>query len=127
MLVVDDDDTVRRVVVLGLRRLGYAVEGVGSAAEATARIASGPPYDLIVTDVHLRDGFGTEAVAAAATGSAGPSVLVITGSSDEVADDARRQLPDWIRSGILAKPFSLNELHAAIERLLDGDEGSLER
>jgi CheY-like chemotaxis protein len=122
VLVVDDDDMVRRVIVQGLRRLGYSVESVGSAADASTRISSGIMYDLIVTDVHLRDGLGPEAVAASITREAAPCVLVVSGSSDEATDEARRHLPSWIRSAVLPKPFSLKELQAAMESLLDVED-----
>lgn len=120
VLVVDDDDSVRRVLARGIRRLGYAVDEAGSAAEARERLRSDSPYEVVVTDVHLGDGFGTDAVTETVTRGRAPAVLVVSGSSDDEARTARRRLPSWIRSAMLPKPFALEELGRAMAALVEG-------
>jgi DNA-binding NtrC family response regulator len=123
VLIVDDDDSVRRVLARGLQRLGYSVDQVDSAAGAKSRLLDGTRFHLVVTDVHLGDGYGTQAVADTVARDRAPSVLVVSGSSDEDADEARRRLPSWIRSAFLPKPFALEDLERALADLL-GSESS---
>ncbi|HZD04346.1 MAG TPA: response regulator [Longimicrobiales bacterium] len=123
VLLIDDEDAVRRVLARGLQRFGYTVEEVRSAAEARARLAGPARFDLVVTDVRLGDGFGTRAVADAVTPGRPPAVLVVSGTSDEEAMEAKALLPSWVRSAFLAKPFTLEELKGALGELMESELG----
>jgi len=58
VLVVDDEPMVARAVARALRR--HRVEVVGSAAEALARLAAGPPPDAIVCDLMMPEVTGMD-------------------------------------------------------------------
>jgi two-component system phosphate regulon response regulator PhoB len=59
VLVVEDEPDLQRLVVFNLRDAGFAVEGVGTGAEAFAAIARTKPA-VIVLDLMLPDITGTE-------------------------------------------------------------------
>src|SRR5207244_8374456 len=54
LLVVEDEDAVRRAMALLAKRLGHEVTTVGRFADATERLAQpGARYDALLVDVHL--------------------------------------------------------------------------
>jgi DNA-binding response OmpR family regulator len=59
ILVVEDDDELRRVLRSGLREEGFVVETVATGADALARVESAPP-DLVVIDIGLPDTDGRD-------------------------------------------------------------------
>ncbi|HYE00529.1 MAG TPA: ATP-binding protein [Alphaproteobacteria bacterium] len=62
VLVVEDDEDVRRTVVQHLGELGYAVLEAPDGATALAVLAAAPRIDLLFTDVVLPGGSGRELV-----------------------------------------------------------------
>ena len=54
VLVVDDDENLRRSLALILERAGYLVKTVGRACEALESLASAN-YDLVILDVVMID------------------------------------------------------------------------
>jgi len=59
ILVVDDDDHVRKLEQAILERPGYEVSSASSGRETLDRLAAGESYDLIILDVMMpeMDGF----------------------------------------------------------------------
>ena len=57
VLVVDDEQSMRELLAIMLRRDGFDVVAAESRTQAAAVLARGP-VDLIVTDVKLPDGDG---------------------------------------------------------------------
>ena len=52
VLVVEDDDSLRRVTQLHLEKLGFSTTATANAEEAL-RIMGESPYDVLLTDLHL--------------------------------------------------------------------------
>src|SRR5579864_8322827 len=52
ILVVEDDDTLRRVTQMHLAKIGYSTSAVGDAMEAL-KILEDEHHDLVITDLHL--------------------------------------------------------------------------
>ena len=52
VLVVEDDDSLRRVTQLHLDKLGFSTSATADAEEAL-RIMEQSPYDVLLTDLHL--------------------------------------------------------------------------
>lgn len=116
ILVVDDDDMVRRVLRDILVRLGHEVEEASSVEEALRLAANNATgYDCMVVDVLMpeRDGFAfIESLRGA--GITVP-ILVCTGyATHEVVERAR----SLQRVTVLAKPFSLDQFDEALRRLV---------
>lgn len=63
LLIVDDYGEVRSLVSRQLQRLGYEVAQADGVIEAQKLLAAGD-FDLVVTDVSLRDGNGIEMISA---------------------------------------------------------------
>jgi two-component system, cell cycle sensor histidine kinase and response regulator CckA len=117
VLVVEDEEVVRALVMRMLSGLGYRVSGAASADEALASLAdavAGP--DLLVTDLVMpgRSGLGL-AQALRARWPALP-VVCISGYAD---DDTTRRMLSLPDVAFLPKPFAPDALARLIRARLD--------
>lgn len=103
VLVVDDDELIRRALVRLLVGLGHDVEDTGSPVDALARVSDAVP-DLLVTDYAMPEMTGLSLVARlrAVLGARCPPVLFVSGS--EVEAVVRMATPG-LRLAFVAKPF----------------------
>ncbi len=115
ILVVDDEDVVRMLVVDLLREHGYAVEEAGDGYVAMSRLRSGDAFDLMITDIGLPGGLDGSALARHAR-MLRPvlPILFITG----YAFDTKGNLALDPGIPVLTKPFTLEALSARISTLL---------
>lgn len=117
VLVVDDDDGVRRVAVRALQRAGYTVVQAASGPEAleVARDHEGA-IDLIVLDVMMPGMTGNQAAHHLGDLRPGVPVLCISGHPHE--DAVKYGIAG--RTAFLQKPFTPDQLAAAAATLLGG-------
>jgi DNA-binding NtrC family response regulator len=122
VLVVDDEETIRKLLKARLEREGYDVGVAGGADEAQALFQTGGEVGCLVTDLRMpgKDGFALTAWAKEKFPLC--RVIVITGHGEkEVAVQALRKGA----SDYLEKPFDMDELAHAVSRALR--EHQLER
>jgi PAS domain S-box-containing protein len=120
ILVMEDEDVVRDVASDILASLGYevavAAEG-GEAVELYRRGSeSGRPFDAVIMDLTVRGGMGgKEAVRKVLEINPAARVIVSSGySEDPVMADFRK----YGFSGVAVKPYKIDELGAALHRVL---------
>ncbi len=118
VLVVDDDDAVRRFVKRVLDEDGYVVDASATAAEALARIDEGQTYDLIVADVRMPEMSGPQLIARARRSGMQAKVLYVTGFADQLFEERDEQL--WADEAFVDKPCSVQALREAVSLLLHG-------
>ena len=120
LLVVDDEPSIRALVMESLSAQGYQVLEAANGAAALELIQSGVALDLLVTDVGLPGTLNGRQLADAAR-SLRPElpVLFITGyaESQAVGDG---DLAAGMR--VLSKPFTLDTLERRVQRLLGADD-----
>ena len=110
VLVIDDDDDVRRSTRHLLEGMGHDVVDVRGASGALALIAGGDQIDLVLSDVRMPGTSGLELVRRLRTMAPGLPALFVTGYSDDLAGaDDLRDVP------VLVKPYSLEELASLID------------
>ncbi|MFL5489699.1 MAG: response regulator [Gemmatimonadaceae bacterium] len=116
ILLVDDEHSVRAIVLKILRRAHYNVLEAESG-EAALRIAAeyAGQIDLVVTDMFMPGLRGPEVVQQLAPLRPGLRALFMSGYADQ---DARTGVPAG--ANFLNKPFSAQELAAAVEAVLKG-------
>ena len=117
ILLVEDDDLVRRLVHQSLERLGYRVLDASNGQEALAVIQSSPsPIDLVLSDVVMPDLSGTELVTRVQARSAATKALFMSGHIDHVLlrDGALEAGSHFIQ-----KPFMPQALARKIREVLD--------
>jgi len=112
ILIIEDEDKLRRVLELHLRSLGYEVEMAGSAEEGW-RLAE--RADLILTDLRLPGMDGLELLARIRRQNTRTPVIVMTayGTIQTAVEAIKQGAEDF-----LLKPFSLDHLSAVIEKAL---------
>lgn len=116
ILLVDDEQSVRAIVLKILRRAHYNVLEAENG-EAALRIAEAHPgkIDLVITDMYMPGLRGPEVVERLAPTRPGLRALFISGYADQ---DARTGVPGG--ANFLNKPFSGQELASAVEKVLKG-------
>jgi signal transduction histidine kinase len=116
VLVVDDEPSVRLVVVDALSDLGYRCMEAEDGPAALKSLQSGAPVDLLITDVGLPGGLnGRQLADAGRRIHPGLPVLFITGYAETAAPNH-----DHIEPGmeVLTKPFTVDGLLRRINQLL---------
>ena len=117
VLVVDDDDRIRKLVTTALRRAGYEIAVAASGKEAIERLAEATP-DLIVSDVMMPelDGFGLLTYLRADPTLRTIPVIMLTakGTTDDVVHGLDLGADDY-----LAKPFDMSELLARVRAKIE--------
>lgn len=116
ILLIDDEQSVRSIVVKILRRAKYNVLEAenGDAALRVAREHVGR-IDMVLTDMYMPGMRGPEVVKALVPICAGLRALFMSGYADQ---DSRSAVPPG--ANFLSKPFSGQELTAAVEAVLKG-------
>ena len=121
VLVVEDDDELRGLLVRGLREEGFAPEAVASGKELLDRVETAQP-DVLVIDIGLPDADGRDLSQALRARGVQTPVLFLT-ARDAVVD----RIAGFDAGGddYLTKPFAFGELVARLQALLrrgGGDE-----
>lgn len=113
VLLVEDQDEVRRMLVSMLAGLGYTVIAASGGAEAMEALRAHPgPVDVLVTDVVMSDCRGPELAELIARERPGIKTLFISGYAETDAMGRLSSAP------YLQKPFTADQLAQCIRRLL---------
>jgi DNA-binding response OmpR family regulator len=113
ILLVDDEDSVRKVLAFPLERDGYAVVQAADGAEALERFAA-QHIDLVVLDIMLPKLDGLEVCKRLRATSSVP-IIMLTARDDELDKVIGLELgaDDYI-----TKPFSIREFRSRVRALL---------
>ncbi len=114
VLIVEDAETLRETVARGLRKSGYAVDGVGDGAKGLL-YGRARDYDAIILDLVLPEMDGL-AILEKLRAEKVPTPILILTALDRIEDRVR-----GLRLGAddyLVKPFAFDELLARVEALV---------
>jgi two-component system OmpR family response regulator len=125
VLVADDDPDMLAAVSDALASLGFDVLSVENGAGLIDRLAMDGPFDLIVTDISMPWMDSLKTLRSIRTAGVTTPVVVMTALTDE-------QIPARVQAlgtntVLLRKPFSLDELAAAAQRLIASGPREAER
>ena len=129
VLVVEDEDLLRRIITRNLVLRGYTVAEAATVAEADDALeASTLPFDVILLDINLPDqtgwdvlrhlearlrASGSEPGEAESQQQTMPRVIVMT-----AVRPAQCRLEQFHPAAVLVKPFPIGALLRLIERVL---------
>ena len=116
VLLVEDEELVRRFTGQLLKKLGYEVIGAIGAEDALAGVESGQAFDLLLTDVLLPGMDGLELFRRLAALRGRFPVVFMSGYTDNVL--AEKGVEET-GAAFLQKPFSHDELAAKVRAALD--------
>ena len=108
VLMVDDEDAVRRALTMYLRRQGATVVEAKSYAEAADQLLS-RRFDVVVSDVMLGDGSGLTLERICCNIKPPAAFVAITGALESDLDEDVSP-----RTVFLQKPFALDDLRARV-------------
>ena len=121
LLLVEDDEALRRILARHLRGVGFVVVEAASAEEATEALQHGLRPRLVILDVNLPGDTGWDLLRGPAMADAGtPPVIVASALTI-----GPRRLAEFGVAGYLPKPFALETLVAAVQRTLVHEEAEL--
>ncbi len=110
VLVVDDDDSTRNMLLAVLRQAGFAADAAASGHEALARLET-TNYSAVVLDVVMPDISGIEVMRQlASTGRHTKCVVLISAGTETMLDDA----PPALVHTKLRKPFNIKDVVEAV-------------
>ncbi len=115
LLLLEDEDDLRREICEYLTRRRHVVIALGSAAEARRTLetlmSSGEPLDAVICDINLRDGDGVELYAEFAPQRPGCRWILMSGDPDpQRLGTLKLANPAVQRCVVVEKPISLREL-----------------
>jgi signal transduction histidine kinase/ActR/RegA family two-component response regulator len=113
VLIVDDDDAVRRVLARHVARLGHAVAEASSGVEALSRLAQ-ERYDLLCTDLGMPGMSGWDLIAAARRADETLATVLITGWGDQIDQETARANG---ADALIAKPFNTERIRQVFDEL----------
>jgi DNA-binding response OmpR family regulator len=113
ILIVEDDDPLREILARHLRARGHRIHEAASAEAAGEALRAGLRPGLVLLDINLPGETGWSLVRGNALALAGdPPVIVASATTVDP-----RRLREHRVAGYLPKPFPLQTLLEAIERL----------
>ena len=116
ILVVDDDESLRRVVEYNLGEEGYHVRTASDGAAGLRAFQEAATVDLVVTDVRMPDMDGLELLTRIKTMQPDMPVIMLTahGTINSAVEAMKLGAFDY-----LTKPFNRDQLKAAVRKALE--------
>jgi CheY-like chemotaxis protein len=117
-LVADDDIELLSMVAAAVERFGAEVVSVTSGGDLLEKLANAGAFDIVITDISMPWMSGLQVMHSARTAGSAIPVVVMTALRDPTLPEQVTSL--GARAELLRKPFSLDELYAALRRCLAG-------
>jgi PAS domain S-box-containing protein len=118
LLVVEDEDAVRRVAERILTAAGYSVLSAAGGTEALEMLAR-QPIDLLLTDVIMPGMLGPEVAAKVRAIQPKVKVIYMSGYSDRVL--SRHALDEVAAGDYIEKPYTRDQLQHKVRAVLDAE------
>jgi putative two-component system response regulator len=106
ILVVDDEEPIRRVIARLLQRNGYECETAGNAEEAMLLLKEGD-FALVLTDMDMPGTSGLDLINQIAAAFEDIATVMVTGMDDAKLASAALKIGAY---GYIIKPFEPNEI-----------------
>jgi CheY-like chemotaxis protein/anti-sigma regulatory factor (Ser/Thr protein kinase) len=115
ILVVDDDESTRKMLALAISRKGHAVDEA-SGGESAIKLLRDKRFDIVVSDIHMDDIDGISLMEIARGIRPDIGIILVTGfQTDESVLDAFRKGA----SGYLRKPIKLQMLYRTLDQVAE--------
>jgi CheY-like chemotaxis protein len=116
ILIAEDEDPIRALVARALTLDGHEVTTAKDGAEALDALGrEGGAFELLLTDIRMPVMDGIALALATARDHPAVTILLMTGYADQ---RERAQGLDALVHDVIAKPFSLSTIRAAVKNAL---------
>lgn len=112
VLVVEDEDTVRDMLIDLLAALGHEAVGTSRGSEGL-RLLNEQAFDFVFTDLSMPEMDGWTVARRVRELRPGAQVVLVTGYAAGIELDAEKAT---LVDSVVGKPFTLGELEAALAR-----------
>ena len=125
ILFMDDDEAVNTTATKMLRHLGYtvdiALDGDMAVTLFEHSLQEGPRYDLVILDLTVPGGMGgKKTIEKLLALDGGVRAVVSSGYSN---DPIMANFRDYGFSGVIAKPYRIDELARVVQQILEEKKG----
>ena len=119
ILVIDDDEAIRRLIRETLEGVGHSVR---EAADGKQGMRAFRDYgaDLVITNIFMPEQEGIETISELQEEQCPPPILAISGGGATGHTRVLEEAELFGATATLAKPFSLADLHDTVTGLLAG-------
>jgi len=114
VLLVEDDESLRRIVTRHLRGHGFRVAEVESAEAAVEALEGGVRPKLVLLDLNLPGDTGWDLIRGPSLAAGGGPPVVLTSATTV----SPKRLAEYQVAGYLPKPFPLETLVATVKRFV---------
>ena len=114
IILAEDEDDMRRVLVKALEKAGHEVTSFGEGASAFEEIKQ-TTFDLLLTDIVMPEMDGIELARRASELDPSLKIMFITGFAAVALHPDSKAPKD---AKVLSKPFHLRDLVAEVERMM---------
>ncbi len=115
ILIIDDEDGVRRLLSIMVTRNGHEAVCAPSLGEGMA-VVRDQPIDLVFLDVHLPDGDGLKEISHIHEAPTRPEIIVLTGQGDPDGAELAMMTGVW---DYIQKPADLKAIGLPLIRALE--------
>jgi DNA-binding NtrC family response regulator len=117
ILIVDDDESIRRTLQALLRRAGYEVMQASDGTEAV-RLWRDHGGDLVITDLHMPEKDGIETIIELLSHSPGIRIIAMSGGGQTKRLDLLGNASLLGAVLTIEKPFTIAEMMTLVTRAL---------
>lgn len=120
ILVIDDDEQIRRMVTKVLQRGGYEVDAAGDGRRGMDLVRRGRPR-IVVTDIFMPEQEGIETILELRRDHPDIKILAMSGSGPIGGIGPLKMAQQLGAHDAIAKPFRPRDLLARVRALLTAD------
>ncbi|MEM7618761.1 MAG: response regulator [Pseudomonadota bacterium] len=120
VLIVDDEREIRTLLSEALTNYNFAIHTCRTGREALDAVAQ-TDYDLILTDIIMPDVDGLEflqKLRARRDNSSQTPVIAMSGGARSISPECALRAADLYADAVIQKPFDLENMYSAIDRIL---------
>jgi CheY-like chemotaxis protein len=122
ILLVDDDEALRRLLRLTLEKMGHVLSEAGNGLEALA-LQKSEPVDVLLTDLIMPEKEGMETIKEFRLKYPAVRIIAMSGGGRGSATDYLKFAKMLGADSVLAKPFSNQMMADAIAAVLVNPRG----
>ncbi|BAI73965.1 two-component response regulator (plasmid) [Azospirillum sp. B510] len=123
MLIIDDDDVARAVLLRMLTMAGHETVGARDGVEGLERFRDRPPgspVDLVITDIFMPNQEGLATIMELRRGAPSPKIIAISGGGVRASLDVLPVAEALGAHRTLRKPFTPAEVMRVVRDVLEG-------
>ena len=115
ILVIDDDDRLRRFLRRALEGFGYEVATASDGVVGALLFRMDSNIDIVITDMQMPNRDGLEVIRELKRDYPDVKIIACSGKDPSALDRAQEEGAQYA----FRKPFDMQEMHTAIKSLLD--------